>query len=66
MLESGGEVDFAPKAIGAQDGGQLGAEDLQGNRAVVFEVLGEVDRGHPAAPELALDRVAIAEGISQW
>ena len=32
------------------DGGELGAEDLEGDRPVVPEVVGEVDRGHAAAP----------------
>ena len=34
---------------------QLGVQHLEGHRAVVPEVPGEVDRGHAAAAELALD-----------
>jgi hypothetical protein len=30
---------------------------------VVFEVLGQVDCGHAAAPELALERVLVAERV---
>ena len=35
-------------------------EELEGDRAVVPEVVGEVHRGHAAAPELALEPVAAA------
>jgi hypothetical protein len=44
---------------GAEHGGQLGAEHLEGDVAVVLEVVGEGDRGHPARAELPLDRVAV-------
>jgi hypothetical protein len=37
-------------------------EHLERDRPVVLEVLGEVDRGHPSAAELALDAVAICQG----
>ena len=60
MLEPGGEPDLALEALGAERGGQLGVEHLERDRAVVLEVLGQVDRGHAAAPELALERVARA------
>jgi hypothetical protein len=33
-------------------------EHLESDRPIVAQVAGEVDRGHPAAAELALDRVA--------
>ena len=45
--------------------GQLGVEDLEGDRAVVAEVLREVDRGHAAAAELADEAVAVGEGVAQ-
>ena len=38
-----------------------GTEHLDRDFAVVLEVLGEVDGGHPARSELAPDRVAAAE-----
>ena len=61
MLEPGGEPDLPLEALGAEGGGKLGEEDLERDRAVVLEVLGEVDRGHAAAPELALEGVAVGE-----
>ncbi len=35
---------------------------FEGDRPVVLEVLGEPGRGHAAAAQLALDRVAVVEG----
>ena len=63
MLEPGGELDLAEKASGAQHGGEAGVEDLQGDETVVFEISGQVDRGHTAAAELPLEEVAVAEGF---
>ena len=41
--------------------GELGAEDLDGDEAVVLQVAGEVDGGHPAVAELPLDVVSGGE-----
>ena len=65
VLEPGGEVDLALEALGAERGGELGEQDLEGDRAVVAEVVGQVDDGHAAAAELALERVAVGEGVAQ-
>ncbi len=40
-------------------------QHLEGDRPVVAEVVGEVDRGHAAAAELAFDRVAVAQGLGE-
>ena len=61
MLEPGGELDLALEALGAEGGSQLGVEDLERDRAVVPEVLGEVDRGHAAPAELTLEPVAVGQ-----
>ena len=61
MLQAGGELDLAQEPLGAERRGELGMEHLEGDRAVVLEVLGQVDRRHAAAAELALERVAIGE-----
>ena len=62
MLEPGGDLDLAGEPLGAERGGELGAEDLHRDLAVVLQVLGEVDGGHAALAELALDAVAVGEG----
>ena len=64
MLEPGGELDLALEALGAERGGELGEEDLEGDRAVVAEVVREIDGGHAAAAELALEGVAVGEGVA--
>jgi hypothetical protein len=37
-------------------------EDLQGDGAGVPEIAGQVDGGHAAAAELALEQVAVGQG----
>ena len=65
VLEPGGEADLALEPVGAERGGQLGVQHLERDRAVVLEVLGQVDRGHAAAPELAVERVAVGQALPQ-
>ena len=45
----------------AEHRAELGAEHLERDLAVVLEVAGEVDGGHAARAELALDDVPIIE-----
>ena len=61
VLEGGGDLDLAEEPVAAEDGRQLGLEHLDGDAAVVLQVLGEKDDRHPALAELALDAVAVAE-----
>ena len=62
MGELGGDLDFPQKALGAEHGGELRPEHLDGDLAMVFEVVGEVDRGHSPAAQLPLKAVAVGEG----
>jgi len=65
MLETRGGLDLYDEAVGAEDGGELGLQHLERDPAVVLEVLGEVNGGHAAGAELALDAVAALEGRVQ-
>ena len=65
MLETRGDLDLPEKALRTEGGDELLAQELDGHEPAVFEVAGEVDRGHPAPPEFALDQVPVTEGISQ-
>jgi hypothetical protein len=65
VLELGRDPDFAQEPLGAEQGGQLGAENLQRHTAVVPEVLGQVNCGHAPMAKLAKDRVALGEGRRQ-
>src|SRR5438105_1176707 len=57
MLEVGGDFYLANEPVGAEHRGELGMQDLYRNFTIVFPVVGEIDGGHSAAPELVLDRV---------
>jgi len=51
------------EAAGPERGGDLGPQDLERDLAMVAEVLGEIDRRHPARAELALDATAISQRL---
>jgi hypothetical protein len=62
MMQAGRQRDLTQEPLTAQHGGEFGPEHLERDLPLVLEVSGEVDRGHAAAPELALERVAAGEG----
>ncbi len=62
VLEAGGGLDLGEEALAADDGAQLGVEDLDGDLAAVLQVLGEIDGGHATLAELALEAVAVGQG----
>lgn len=45
-----GDGDLAEEALRTERGRELGPEPLEGDPAVVFEVVGEVHRAIPPAP----------------
>src|SRR5512143_2968742 len=65
MLEAGGDLDLTREATGPDGDRNLGSEYLEGHLAVVLQILSEVDRRHPALPQLALDQVAVCKGALQ-
>ena len=65
MLQGSGESDLALETLGPERGGEVGAEHLEGDEAVVAEVPGEVDRRHAAVAELALEEIAVAQGVGE-
>jgi hypothetical protein len=66
MLELRGEADLSEKTLGAEHRRELRMEDLQRHGTAVLQIARQVDPGHPAAPELALEQVAAAKSISKW
>ena len=62
MLEVGGELDLGQEALGADHGRQLGPEHLERHPPVVPDVLGQVDGGHAAGADLAVEPVAVGQG----
>ena len=65
VLEIGGDLDLAQEPLGADDRRQFRPEHLDGDVAVVLEVLRQVDGGHAARAELALEAVAVGEGFGE-
>ena len=65
VLQGRDRADLPHEPLGADHGGELGAEDLDGDLALVAEVLGEVHGGHAALAELALDPIAVGEGRAE-
>ncbi len=61
MGEAGRDAHLAQEPLGQPAAGQLRAEDLDRHRAPVAEVLGDEDRRHAAARQLAIDAVAVGE-----
>ena len=65
MAQPGRDLDLAEEPLGAEGGSQVGAEHLEGDRPVELEVLGQVNSGHSAVPELPLNGVGFGEGANQ-
>jgi hypothetical protein len=61
VLERRGDFDLAEESLAAEDGRQVGLEELDGDEAVVLQVLREKDDRHPTVAKLPLDPVSIAE-----
>ena len=54
-------MDLAQETLGAQRRGELRVQHFEGHWAAVLEILRQIDRGHPAAAELTLDRVMVRQ-----
>ena len=65
MLQPRGEPHLPEEPLRAQRGGQLGVQHLERHRPVVLQVPDEIDHGHAATPELALEGVAAGEALPQ-
>ena len=65
MLELGRGLDLGEEAFAAEHGAEFGPEDLEGDGAIVLDVVGEIDRRHAAGTELTLQAVAVGEGGGQ-
>ena len=65
MLQLGGDTDFAQEPLGADGGRQLRLEHLDRDLALMLRVAGEVDHGHAALTQQALDVVMAGKGFPQ-
>ena len=64
VIQVGGDLYLVEEALDANRLSYIGAQDLDCHLAVVFQVLGEVDRRHATTTQLPLDRVAAGQGGS--
>ena len=62
VLQVGGDPDLGQEPLGAEDRGEFGPQHLERDLPLVLQILGQVDRGHPAGAEFPLDPVAVGEG----
>ena len=65
MLEIRGCTDLSQEPFRADDSGKLGAEYLDGDLAVVPQVICQIHRRHSSRAELALDIVTVGESFSK-
>ena len=65
VLQAGGGLDLPLKPLRAERLRQVREEHLEGDRALVPQVVSEVDRGHAAAAQLTLEPVAVREGSAE-
>jgi hypothetical protein len=65
MIEAGGDPDLLQESFGAEHCGDLGTHHLERDQAVVLQVPGEIDHGHPACAELTLQGVAIVKCLAE-
>jgi hypothetical protein len=63
VLQPRRELDLTQEPLGPQRVGQVGVKNFECDRPVMTEIAGEVNRGHAPTAELALDQIAVTEGI---
>jgi hypothetical protein len=65
VLQLGRGLDLAVEALSAEQRCDGRVEHLERDPTFVPQVGGEIDGGHAASPELALEGVAVAEGVGE-
>ena len=63
MLQVRGDADLAQEPFGAERGGHVGVEDLEGDGAVVLDVVREEHGRHAASSHFALELVGSTESV---
>jgi hypothetical protein len=66
MMQPGGDLDLPQEPLRSQRGGELRPQHLDRDLSVMLEILGEINGGHAAPAELALDQVPVAQSVSQF
>ena len=61
MLQLGRDLDLAVEPLRTDGCGQLRVEHLDGDVALMLQIQGQIDRGHAAATQLALDGISVGK-----
>src|SRR5262249_39293646 len=61
MIESRREPNLLKKPLAPERFGEIGAENLDGDIAIVAKIAGQVNGGHAARAELSLEAIATRE-----
>jgi hypothetical protein len=59
VLKLRSRLDLAEEPFASERGSELGVQNLDGDVAIVFDVVGEIHGSHTARPELTLDAVLV-------
>ena len=62
MLQLRRNRDLSQETFRPKGYGEFGSQHFHRHLAVVFQILGEIDRGHPSSADLLLDGIALGEG----
>ena len=65
MIQAGGQLNLSKKALAAERFREIGTQDFDRDFAAVLVVVGQVDRGHTARSELAVESILMGERIGQ-
>ena len=61
MLQTGGRLDLGEKTFRAECGCQIGMQNLDGNVALVPQVVRAIDRRHPTRADLPVYPIAVLQ-----
>ena len=65
VLELGGHANFTVESLGTDRGAELRVQHLDGDLALMLEILREVDGGHAAGAELAFHAIPVGQSRLQ-
>ena len=65
MIQARGQLNLSKKALAAERFSEIGMQHFDRDFPIVLEVVGQVDGGHPARAELAVEAIAIGERFDQ-
>ena len=65
MVKLRDQPDFPEESLATKLGRHVGPQHLQRHIAVVLQIVREVDCGHPALAQFAVEAIAVAQGTGK-